>query len=437
MPDDKISLVSSSLLSIYKGATALLAPVVSYWVQKKASVSYGDSGTQLLGKVPKIDYKNPVWFHTVSVGESQGAKPLILDFHKQYPEIPILVTTTTATGKEVYKNLDNVLCHLFAPLDSPLAVKRFLDATKPRLYVTMETELWPVLLQELNKRNIPVIVMNARLSDHSCKNYHYLGKVFKDLIGNRAARFICQTQGDCNNFKKLGVSDDQLSVSGSIKFDIMPDSEGIEKGRKWRSNIEACSSKDRKFVLTVASTHQGEDEIILNCFTKLKQRFPELVMVLIPRHPERFSDVAKLLEASGFKVIRRSTSTDLTNDGSLPDIILGDSMGETTSYFTMSDLVFMGGSLVDIGGHNPLEPASLDIPAVTGPYIRNFLKIYRNMEEQSATLVIPQENLEEKLAMLISDANLLKTMVTNSHKFMEMNRGAKERTLKEISNFLK
>jgi 3-deoxy-D-manno-octulosonic-acid transferase len=432
----------------YSAGTAILAPFFAMFIRFRSRTPYGTRWRELLGYVPETDYGSPVWFHTVSVGESMGAKPLIMEFRKTHPDIPVLVTTTTATGAAVYDSVRNMVTHLYAPLDSPLAVKRFLNRVNPRLYVTMETELWPVLLGELKKRGIPALVMNARLSDRSRDRYLRAGKLFPEAIGDRITRFICQTPADLANFAKLGIPDSRLAVSGSIKFDITPDTRAFEEGRALRKrlserkNPEGSSleeSPDREpLFLTVASTHRGEDPLALEMFREIRKTVPSLVLVLVPRHPERFQEVWDLIGESGFRRSRRTQLENELKDPSfaLPEVILGDSMQELYLYFGMADLTLMGGSLIDIGGHNPLEPAALGVPVVTGPFIRNFRKIFQEMAAKKASRVIPNETLARDLAALLRDPEELKKLGLAAREFIDENRGALQKTLEEINRIL-
>ena len=424
---------------VYRAGTTLLAPVVALFIRFRSKTSYGARWRELLGDVPEKDYGNPVWFHTVSVGESMGARPLIMEFRRTRPDIPVLVTTTTATGRAVYDSVRDLVPHLYAPLDSPRAVKRFLDRVRPRLYVTMETELWPALLAELAKRKIPAVVMNARLSDRSRDRYLRVAGIFQELIGNRLTRLVCQTPADAANFEKLGIPGSRITVSGSVKFDISPDTGAFAKGREFRKQLCRAAFPDSfasggPLFLAVASTHRGEDSLMLDIFRKLKNVLPALVMIIIPRHPERFQEVWELMGTAGFRRSRRTLlEKEAASSGfSCPEVILGDSMNELYLYFGMADLVLMGGSLVDIGGHNPLEPAALGCPVVTGPFIRNFRKIYQEMAARQASRVIPAESLLAELQELLGNPRELQKLGAAGKAFIDENRGALKKTLEEI-----
>ena len=428
---------------LYRAAASVLAPLAALFIRFRSKTSYGERWRELLGHVPDRDYGNPVWFHTVSVGESMGARPLIMEFRKIRPDIPVVVTTTTVTGRAVYDSVGDRVTHLYAPLDSPRAVRRFLERVQPRLYVTMETELWPVLLSELEKRRIPAVVMNARLSDRSRDRYLKTGEIFQEVIGSRLSRLVCQTPADAANFAQLGIPEAKMAVSGSVKFDIAPDTAAFGKGRELRKRLcltvsEKAPASGEPLFLAVASTHRGEELQALDIFRKLKSTLPSLVMIIIPRHPERFQEVWDLMETAGFRHSRRTLlEKEAAASGFVcPELILGDSMNELYLYFGMADLVLMGGSLVDIGGHNPLEPASLGCPVVTGPFIRNFRKIYQEMAARGASRVIPAASLPDDLKELLGNPGELQKLGSAGKIFIDANRGALRKTLEEITRVL-
>ena len=408
---------------LYKAVTFILAPVIYLKIKLSSKGSaYGDRIKELLGDIPAKDYGCPVWFHTVSVGETMGALPLIKRFHELYPDRKIVVTTSTPTGAALYRNISYVE-HLYAPLDSTIAVNRFIDRLKPSAMIIMETELWPNLLARLKKNNVPVILMNARLSDRSASRYSLLGKSFNKYIGDRLTMLICQTNDDRNNFEKLGISSDKLHISGSLKFDIDVNQEKIALGEQFSQRFAP-----RK-ILCVASTHEGEDEIALNIFQKVRKNIPGLLLILIPRHPERFDNVYKIAEESGFKTARK-TDAEISSD---VDVIIGNTMGEMPIYMSASTLVLMAGSLTDIGGHNPLEAIAVNTPVISGPYIRNFKKIFNDLVASNACVVANTENLPNVIISLLNDNNKLTELSRNAISVLNSNKGAIEKTLNLLS----
>lgn len=404
---------------IYKAATCVLAPLMYIKIKLSSKGSaYGNRIGELLGNIPQKDYGSPVWFHTVSVGETMGAIPLIKKFHEQHPEKKIVVTTSTTTGAALYKNVTCVT-HLYAPLDSPAAVKKFTDILRPSALIIMETELWPNLLGKLAADNVPVFLINARLSDRSASRYGLLKKSFNALIGNRLKEIICQSAEDGNNFEKLGIPHEKIHVSGSLKFDIDINHEKTALGNQFKQRFAP------RRILCVASTHEGEDEIALKIFSKVRESVPNLLLLLIPRHPERFTGAYKTAQAAGFKTARK-TDTAISSD---VDVIIGDTMGEMPIYLSASTLVLMAGSMVDIGGHNPLEAIAVNTPVISGPYIRNFRKIFTNLVANGASIVENTENLPAVITELLQDSQKLERLNNNAVSVLNANRGAIGKTL--------
>ena len=409
----------------YNLLTNIIAPLI--FIKKaiiKSNPPYGSRVKELAGNIPKKDYHNPIWFHTVSVGETQGAIPLIKKFHNLYPDISIVVTTTTTTSAELYKKLDYVT-HLYGTFDASFMVKKFTERLKPRALIIMETELWPNLLDNLSKQHVPVILMNARLSDKSASRYRKLGRAFDELISGKIVRFICQTEADKSNFASLGVTGDKLTVSGSLKYDIeIP--ENIHKTGFF------ASIPDERPVLCVASTHDGEDEKVLSIFGKIKKKIPEILMIIVPRHPERFISVFNLAQKAGYKTANKT-------DGAIEkttEIVIGNTMGEMTLYMGVSTIVLMAGSLTDIGGHNPLEAIAVNKPVITGASIRNFKKIYQELEKADATVVATEDNLADTIIDLLLSHEKRESMNHHAQKVLLNNRGAIDRTIAAITESL-
>lgn len=404
---------------IYKVVTAVLAPVIYQKIRFSAKGNaYGERINELLGNIPEKDYHSPVWFHTVSVGETMGALPLIKKFHERWPDKHIVVTTSTPTGAALYKNLSYVEHH-YAPLDSPIAVKKFTEKLKPSALIIMETELWPNLLQELESQDVPVYLINARLSERSASRYAMLKSTFNTLIGDKLKMLICQTVDDRNNFEKLGIPPNKLSISGSLKFDIDVNPEKIALGKKFKKLFP------EKQIFCVASTHQGEDEIALDIFKEVKNSIPNLLLLLIPRHPERFESVFNLAKAAGFNTARK-TDPEISQN---TDVIIGNTMGEMPIYLSASTLVLMAGSLVDIGGHNPLEAIAVNTPVISGPHVRNFKKIFHDLVNNQASIVAENSELPHIIETLLNNEQDIEKLKRNAQTVLNSNRGAIDKTL--------
>lgn len=404
---------------LYGAVMTLLVPL--FWVCLRFSAkdgAYGGRIGELLGGVPARDYGRPVWFHTVSVGESAGALPLIRKFRELHPGVSILVTTSTPTGAAVYKNAGFVT-HLYAPLDAPFCVKRFVGRTAPRALVIMETELWPAALGELRARGVPVCLINARLSERSKNRYKKAGRFFRSLIGDCLTGIVCQTESDRANFAELGVPPGVLSVSGSLKFDVEPEPDSGGAAAALRASFGSRPA------LCAASTHPGEDEIVLDIFRKAREQIPGLLLILVPRHPEDFARARDL-------AVRRGFATACKNGGKVTadtDVLIGNTMGEMPLYFRAADLVLMAGSLLDVGGHNPLEAVAAGVPVVSGPHVRNFKKIYGDLAAAGGCVVAANEDLPEVAARLLADAGAREKLAAGAAAALGKNRGATARTL--------
>ena len=406
----------------------LIFPFVIFrlFLRSRSNPAYRQRIHERLGFVKINNNKPIIWLHAVSVGETIAAKPLIEGLIDQYPEHQILVTTTTPTGSDRVKALFNDrVAHVYFPYDLPEIIYRFLKRVKPQALIIIETEIWPNLYAACHKRDIPIFIVNARLSAKSTQGY----LKFKGLIAETLSyvdKIAVRSDEDKKYFLQLGSTDSQIKVVGNIKFDFLIDKQLVVNGKTWQKQW----GEDRS-VWVVASTHEGEDEIIIRIFNNLLEHFPNLLLVLIPRHPERFDAVYRLCE--NFKVQRHS---QISKDGYKDfkgNIILGDSMGEMQSWFAIADVVFIGGSLVNIGGHNPLEAIAHGKPVVSGQYMFNFTDML--VELKSAELLFSYES-EKEINKKVS--NLLQlprnSFVTKAQEIMQKNKGVTARLLKLFKN---
>lgn len=373
---------------------------------------------------------NGILVHAVSVGETIAAIPLIKALQQKYPQLPITVTTMTPTGSERVKTLlKDSVSHVYLPYDLPGAIKRFLKTTKPKIVIIMETELWPNLISQCYKQKIPVIIANARLSERSAARYGKLGKAVKQIF-SKISMVAAQNQHDGERFVSLGLPTDHLAITGSIKFDINLSNEQRQKinqlKQQWQLN---------RPVLIAASTHNGEDEIILTAFKKLLLKHANLLLILVPRHPERFKTVEKLISDSGFNYLKRSTNQIPTEQ---TQIVLGDTMGELLELYAMADIAFVGGSLVKQGGHNPLEPALHHIAIITGEYFFNFQVICEQLIEAQGMIVCTNsaDDLYSSIDCLLNDNSSLNQLGENAYLVLKQNQGALSRLLTVINHYL-
>lgn len=366
-----------------------------------------------------------LWVHAVSVGESIAAAPLIRKLRTEHPEMPIVVTTMTPTGSErVREMFGSDVCHVYAPYDHPLAVLNFLRRFKPHTLVIMETELWPNIIHYTKAAGGRVIVANARLSEKSARGYEKFPKLGKPML-QQIDCIAAQAQNDAKRFLRLGVQEPQIRITGSIKFEIeMPEDLAS------RSAALAGLIEGKRPILIAASTREGEEEKVLLAYKACLSTIPDLLLVLVPRHPERFRAVAKLCQEQGLTVVKRSENTVVSE---LCNVFLGDSMGEMLSYFSISDVAFVGGSLVPTGCHNVLEPAALGMPVLVGPSQFNFQTICEQLEEAGALQTVQDERaLTHALLELFSDEQLRHKTGAAGREFVKENRGALQRSFEIV-----
>jgi 3-deoxy-D-manno-octulosonic-acid transferase len=367
-----------------------------------------------------------IWVHAVSVGETIAAAPLIRALQQQYPQYPLTVTTMTPTGSERVRALfgDSVF-HVYAPYDLPLFIARFLQRVRPRLLIVMETELWPNTIHGCAARGIPVLLANARLSQKSADGYARLRALTQPMLGE-LTKVVAQNAQDGARFVALGLPAENLAVSGSIKFDIALDAELIARAQQTQNEW----SVDARPIWIAASTHAGEDEIILQAHGELRARFPQALLILVPRHPERFDTVARLLDREGFVYQRRSARTSVAVETT---VLLGDTMGELLLLLGCADIAFVGGSLIARGGHNSLEPAAWGLPILTGASDFNFREISALLQQAGALQIVPDAAaLTQTLIELISDPSLCARRGDSARRVVEENRGALHKLLAEI-----
>lgn len=348
--------------------------VVRPWVRlrlcwrARREPGYAERIEERFGRVPIGIPRGCVWFHTVSAGETIAAAPLIAELAAAYPALPFLVTTMTPAGSaEVRRRLGDRVHHCYAPYDFPDAVRRFYAAVEPRLVVLMETELWPNLVAAAAARAIPVLLVNARLSARSAAGYRKLGGLTRNML--RQLHFVaCQYPDHVARFLALGASADRVAAFGSVKFDVT-----LPVGHAAR--VTALRDRwgiDAEPVWIAASTHPGEEALALAAHRAIRAALPGARLILVPRHPPRAAEVEALCRSAGFTVARHSRTDPADADS---DVVLVDVMGALFDYYALAAVAFVGGSLVAMGGHNPIEPALCGVPVVTGPQVFNFADV--------------------------------------------------------------
>jgi len=368
------------------------------------------------GFFPPLPVDGVVWLHAVSVGEVQAALPLI-DWLRQERGMPVLVTTTTPTGSELLRQrFGDRVFHVYAPYDLPGAVRRFLKRARPRLAIIMETEIWPNLFHQCARAGIPLVIANARLSEQSARRYSRFPALTTAIL-RKVAVLAAQARGDAGRFIELGAEAQRVHVTGNIKFDVSLPADVHERAAQLRR-----AWGERRPVWVAASTHDGEEEPVLSAFAMVRTRLPETLLVLVPRHPERFDKVAELCRRRGYGVARRSAQ-DPVDAGTA--VFLGDTMGELTLFYAAADVTFVGGSLVPTGGHNILEPAALGIPVLVGPHTYNFLEISQSLiAHGGGERVWNDTGLATAVVRYLEDAKLRDAAGSCGRELVERNRGA-------------
>ncbi|MCU8157980.1 lipid IV(A) 3-deoxy-D-manno-octulosonic acid transferase [Vibrio vulnificus] len=410
---------------LYTLLLALAAPLLLFGLyrSKPNKPKFGQRWKEHFGITPKLDGQNqPLWIHAVSVGESLAAIPLIKAIKEKTPDQVIVVTTTTSTGAEQIAKLGNLVEHRYMPIDFAFAVRGFLKAINPAKMLIIETELWPNTLATVHKANIPIIVVNARLSEKSQQNYAKVQSLF-NLIHPCLSKVLCQSQADADRFAQLGVPTNKLSVTGSIKFDIHISDEIKHQGAELRTLLG-----QQRPVWIAASTHKGEDEQVLDAHRQVLETHPNALLILVPRHPERFDSVFELCQTQGFETVRRTQANTIADS---TQVYLGDTMGEMLILLGAADVCFMGGSLVGdkVGGHNVLEPAALGVPVITGPSYYNFKEITIALVQAKGIIVIESSLLGPKTQQLLCHSDRQKLVADAALNVVRKNQGALTRAL--------
>ncbi|OQW96093.1 MAG: 3-deoxy-D-manno-octulosonic acid transferase [Beggiatoa sp. IS2] len=387
--------------------------------------AYWQRWGERLGFVP-FTLSKCIWVHAVSVGEVQAAIPLIRALQQRFPNHSVLVTTITPTGSQRVQELfGTTVWHCYLPYDLPLAVSHFLKKVQPQILILMETELWPNLLQACHQRAIPVILANARLSARSMKGYQRVRSLIQAALANITV-ITAQSVADADRFLALGAQTATVQVTGNIKFDLQLPSDLSAQSHELRQQLGAVRP-----IWIAASTHEGEEELILDAFAQIKQQFPTVLLILVPRHPERFQRVATLCERRGYLVARRSQDAICTPTVA---IYLGDTLGELLLFYAASDIAFVGGSLVPTGGHNMLEPAALGLTVIMGTYVFNFAEISQQLLANKAAVQIANaKQLAQVVLHFLEDHNLRQEIGKKAANFVDNNRGALARLLTIIT----
>ena len=408
----------------YDLLTYLLAPVYAgYWFFRGiTNRSYWDRFGQRFGAgYPRLP-GGSIWIHAVSVGEVQAAVPLIRALMRRYPNRVMLITTVTPTGAaRVRQQFGNAVQHCYIPFETPNAVARFFDLVNPKIALIMETEIWPNLYQECGRRDIPLVLVSARISPRSVNHYRKFLPLFRETLSHGIV-IAAQSEMDAERFRSLGAAAERTWVVGNIKFDIeLPDDLEQAGADLRRNNFEG------RPVWVAASTHDKEEELVLHAHRLVRERFPDALLILVPRHPERFPAVRNLLHRGGYEAVARTDGLPCTPD---IEVYFGNTMGEVPLFYAAANVAFVGGTLVPVGGHNLLEPAALGKPVVTGPYLFNTQDIANKFEKLGASVTVNNAGqLGEAIADLFDDPPTAADIGRRGREIVQQNRGALERLL--------
>ncbi len=403
------------------------------WWRARRAPAYAQRIGERFGRGLPAMTQGGLWVHAVSVGESIAAAPLVRALLERYPQLPITLTCMTPTGSERIRALfgDNPrVQHCYLPYDLPWAMGRFLDHVRPSLGIIMETELWPNLVDQCTRRGIPVALANGRLSVRSARGYGRFARLTGPML-RQMSLLAVQTDTEAQRFLDLGARAETVTVTGSIKYDLHPDPSLGQRAHALREQWQAT----QRPVWIAASTHQGEDEVVLAAHRQLLASHSDALLILVPRHPERFAQVGDVIEQSGFSFAHRAAGEAV---GAGTQVVLGDTMGELLFLYALADIAFVGGSLVANGGHNLLEPAALSKPVLSGPHLFNFQDIAQRLQDAKALEVVENaEHLAEAVRNLIELPRNARRKGEAGLAVMKANQGALERLLAAVGGWVK
>ncbi|WP_148861680.1 lipid IV(A) 3-deoxy-D-manno-octulosonic acid transferase [Marinobacter fonticola] len=410
---------------LYSFIFRLILPFVllRLWWNGRHSPDVLEHWKERLGLIPEAD-EPVIWVHAVSVGETIAAAPLVKALIERRPDLKVLITAMTATGRARAQALfGDAVTYAYSPYDTPGSVARFLKRARPKALVIMETELWPNMIDRTAAAGTPIFLINARLSARSARGYQRVSRFVRSLL-QKLDWIAAQNGNDARRFVTIGAPADSVTVTGSIKFDV----EVTESLRADAGHLREQLGRERP-VWIAASTHEGEDRQILEAHGEVLSKHPDALLILVPRHPERFNDVAALVQSQGLGMARRSMDSR-DSASSKTQVYLGDTMGELMMLYGVGDVAFIGGSLIERGGHNPLEPAAWGLPVVSGPHVFNFADIYQRLAQGHALVSASNaESLADAVSHYFDDPARARTLGQNALAVVEANRGALDKVV--------
>jgi len=425
-------------LLIYRILLLLLLPLllIFFLIRSKNNKAYRQRIFERLGLFP-VPYKQQgIVVHAASVGEVIALKSFIEKLLLNYPDLPITITSFTPTGSaQIIKLFGDRVQHGYLPLDLFPSTALFLHRLKPKMMIFMETELWPNLVSQCDHHNIKLLLINGRLSKKSLISYQKITSLIEPCL-NRFDKILTQSQENLEHFVQLGAQNTRCINSGNLKFDISINDQMMEKKAELTKLLFTNDSQPQRTIWLVASTHEGDEFIALSAFKKLLTQYPQLLLVLVPRHPERFEQVAKLCLEHDLTLLKRSENKVISDE----QVWLLDSLGELMAAFELSSIVTMGGSFNEVGGHNPLEPALFKKPVIVGNNMSNFNEIMQQLRQEDAIIELsgnePITQLVNEVSALIQNPARQKSIGENAFKVVLANQGASDKTLAQVHTIL-
>ena len=421
---------------LYNVVTLLAFPVIVGTVGFHKKYRAGFS--QRMGFIPQsvqaqLKGSRPIWLHAVSVGEVTASMPIVRKIKEVHPRLKIVLSTITATGNyTAQQKIPEVDCVIYFPYDYFVIVNKVISMINPRIFIHTETEIWPNFLWALHYRGIPSVIVNGRISSASCRRYKLFGWLFKSVF-NKISAFGMQSSVDYQRAIDIGADPQRVLLTGNMKFDQKAHDFTTHKREELLKDF-SLGFEDRVFI--AGSTHSGEEIIILDVFQKLITEYPRLVLILAPRHPERFQEAEKIVKEYGFTPIRKTQISKYERPFH-PQVILLDTIGELSRIYTLGDIIFVGGSFVNIGGHNILEPVVHKKPVVFGPYMQNFSEIAQALEESGAGILArTKEDLLVQAKKLLNDKQHAQMLGEKGFQVIQKHQGATDRNMEMVNRFI-